>query len=55
MGIVIIPGNRKIISVVEMESGHHKIWIDKTLNDLIQRAEYYRDDYINNLQWRPFK
>ncbi len=37
MGIVIKPSNCACISVLQLESGNYKIWIDKVMDHIIKR------------------
>jgi len=38
MGVLIKPEDRILISVIELESGHHKSWVDKTINSINRRV-----------------
>jgi hypothetical protein len=37
MGIFLKPSNNVYISIMQLESGSNKIWVDKVLNGIIQR------------------
>jgi hypothetical protein len=37
MGMVIKPSDRVCISVLQLESGNYKIWIDKVMDRIIKR------------------
>jgi len=37
MGIFLKPSNNVYMSVIQLESGSNKIWVDKVMNNIIQR------------------
>ena len=37
-GIVIKPGDSTIMSIAELKSGNHKMWVDSTVNGLLGRV-----------------
>jgi len=37
MGIFLKPSNNVYMSVIQLESGNNKIWVDKVMNNIIQR------------------
>jgi hypothetical protein len=37
MGVFLKPSNNVFISVIQLESGINKIWVDRVLNSIIHR------------------